>query len=169
MARPMSRASAEKLRRYLNSLPAKAQKAGQAQAFAEAEFVAQIMRSKIAVKSGVAKTTIRVRDHRSRVVGAAIMAGGKATEKKLRKGYGVFDYTRALEFGTRKHRNGSTGTSGLGGALKRLSGRAAKRRPRFHPGAKKYPFFWPAYRLRKRAAKTAVANSVKNALGLVTF
>jgi len=156
--------SVVKTQRFLEALPQKAILAGRAQSFAEAHYMANLMRSRIRVKSGVARSTIRVENHRSREVGAAILAGGTATQKNTRKEFGKpFDYTRAQEFGTSRHWPGLTGTGGLKGALARRARRNSKpktKQPRMHPGSKPYAFFWPVYRLRRRAMRGAIAKAI---------
>lgn len=162
MAKFRRNSSVIKTRLFLESLPEKAQLEGRSASFSEAGYMANLMRAKVRVKSGAARRSIRVVPHRTRTVGAAILAGGESTTKRVRKGGGgQFDYTRGLEFGTARHWNGLTGTGGLRGALNRWKGRNIKtRRPRMHPGARAYPFFWPVYRLRKRAAKSAIAKAI---------
>lgn len=112
---------------------------------AGARDIADVMRLTVPRKSGRLAGSIRVEAGRRPGV-AVIKAGGAATSKPVRKGGPPYDYSMAIEFGTRPHT--------LGGFF---SGAR-------HPGTRPRPFFWPAYRLRKRPVKAAITRKTKAAI-----
>jgi hypothetical protein len=82
-----------------------------------------------------------------------VRAGGKATSKPIRKGAGVlFDYALAIEFGKKASRGRSTRRSNSG----RRFGASGKTTAQ--------PFFWPAYRATKPAARRRANRAMRLAI-----
>jgi hypothetical protein len=82
-----------------------------------------------------------------------VRAGGKATSKPIRKGSGVlFDYALAIEFG-KKASKGRKQSRSNSGRRAGASGRASAQ-----------PFFWPAYRATKPAARRRANRAMRLAI-----
>lgn len=79
-----------------------------------------------------------------------VLAGGPATTKTVRAGSGKpFNYALGVEFGVKPHVN-----AGLFAGTQ-------------NPGARKQPFYWPAYRLMKRRIKSRATRAIKNAINAI--
>lgn len=77
-------------------------------------------------------------------------------------------YARWVEFGTAAHNSASGGGTKAGTESLR-TGRKTKKgvAPTFHPGSPAQPFFYPAWRANKKAAKTRIRAAIRKAARLV--
>jgi HK97 gp10 family phage protein len=103
------------------------------------------------VRSGKLKASIQQETVGDGVV--RVKAGGRATSVEVRKGAGVlFDYALAVEFG-KKSAKGRAMTGSNSGQKRGKSG-----------AARAQPFFWPAYRATKPAARRRANRAMRLAI-----
>jgi hypothetical protein len=97
---------------------------------------------------------------RQQVVGEGIVqvkAGGRATSVPVRKGAGVlFDYALAIEFGKKASKGRKRARSNSGKRFGRSGGAAAQ------------PFFWPAWRATKPAARRRANRAIRLAIAKIS-
>lgn len=96
--------------------------------------------------TGILKGSIRI-ESGDRPGSYRVLAGGPVTTKTVRVGSGKpFDYALGVEFGTKPHKN-----AGLFAGSQ-------------HPGARKQPFYWVAYRLMKKKIKSGASRAIGRAI-----
>jgi len=129
----------------------------------EANRITAQMRVKIRRKTGLAASTVKWQWSKTQDLAVRFTAGGKATQKEPRKfsaferakyrisGVTVapFDYVRALEFGTKRHRVGGM----FAGA--------------WHPGSKAFPFFHATAKTGKRQSRRLLKERWRNSIKTV--
>lgn len=107
------------------------------------------MKSLAPVRSGKLRDSIKYRMGAGGDADLSVLitAGGPETTVEVRKGSGKpFDYALAAEFGVAAHEAGG-----------KFEGAE-------HPGAQSQPFFWPAYRAHRRAAKSRITRGLKKGI-----
>jgi HK97 gp10 family phage protein len=128
----------EALRRRWAAIPAKVQEALQEQLEANAADLAAAVQRAAPVKSGTLRDSVRV-EPGPKPLSIRVVVGGAATRRQAgtsRKGGYSYDYALAVEYG---HKDGSV-----------------------HVPAQ--PFFWPAYRARKKLFKRRLQAAARKAI-----
>jgi len=67
-------------------------------------------------------------------------------------------YARFVEFGTQAH------AVGAGSDVAKASGKSGAQSGAMHPGARAQPFFWPAYRAKKKSIRRRIADAVRRGI-----
>lgn len=126
------------LRKTLQKLPIVAKAKLQQGMTASANEMADLMRSRVPVKDGALKASIRVERRKNpEIIGALIKAGGPTTTVPVRNGQSpTYDYAMAQELGVQ------------------------------HMLAN--PFFYPSYRQKKSSVKRRASKAVRDAVQEVT-
>ena len=126
------------VRKTLDRLPVVVKAKLQAGMTASANEMADLMRSRVPVKDGTLKASIRVEKRKNpEIIGALIKAGGPTTTKPVRQGQSAtYDYAMGQELGTQEM----------------LAN----------------PYFFPSYRAKKTAVKRRASKAVREAVQEVT-
>lgn len=111
-----------------------------------AEEMVATAKSFAPVKTGALRNSIRM-EPAGPPGSFKVMAGGAATTKRGRGGRGgAFDYSLGVEYGTAPHVN---------------QGEFAGSE---NPGARREPFFWPAYRLIRKKMRSRASSAIRRAI-----
>lgn len=93
----------ERVKKLLQSVPKSISTDMQAQFTKEAEAIAELARSRVPVRSGALRESIRVEPFNKGGVGAFVRAGGPTTTKPVKHGKSPsYDYGLAQELGTQE-------------------------------------------------------------------
>ena len=113
-----------------------------------------------ALKASIGYTFGEYRPDNANVRGVSAGAGGGDPDLSVtvHAGDATAFYASFVEFGTAPH-SVAKGGGTKGGKLKALLGRGKP-----HPGAQAHPFFFPAYRMNKRAVKSRLTRAMRKAV-----
>lgn len=111
-----------------------------------ADEMVGLARSFVPVDTGKLRDSIHV-EPGDRPASFRVKAGGPTTTREVRSGSGKpYDYSVGVEFGTSQHTN-----AGI------FAGSD-------NPGARRQPFFWPAYRLIRKRLRGRMSRALSKAI-----
>jgi HK97 gp10 family phage protein len=164
----------QKVTRQIMAFPAKVKAAVRAEMARQADEVVRLAKQFVPVDSGDLRDSIGWVWGRKVPKGAiAVGSVGNASTESDEKAHTVITiyvdekayYARWVEFGTESH-NVQKGGGTKAGKLALTFGVMNKRgrKPIYHPGASAHPFFFPAFRLRKKKIGLAINKAIRTAI-----